>query len=500
MSTIRNFTDNIDTNFPVQGRDNPSQGFRDNFAQIKLALLTTADKVSDLENKTSQSTFTLTPATTASNGNGILGGIIVGDGFNYNKNTGLLSVATVYELPIATPSVLGGVKIGPNITISGDGSISVAAPYQLTAASTSTLGGVKVGNGLVIDNDEFLSVDTNFPFDIPVATPAVAGIVKIGANIAVSEDGTISVTTPYQLPAATDVTLGGVIIGSGIDVAVDGTISVNTGTPYVLPISSSTVLGGIKIGNGLLIDESGVASVATASDVTLGGVIIGENINLLDGVISVAAPYVLPTASTVTKGGIQVGNGLFVDGSGFLNVQFEEATTSTIGAITGEVGTIVVLGDRTDQWTENGQFSVSVGAYAGNTLQGSYSVAIGAYAGLENQGAFSVALGLGAGQINQPDNSIIINATSGQLNADDASALYIAPLRERRTSNVMYYNTTSYEVSHGPFVLANYTTATLNTIVSTATGAVVLVTNLPGGGLPCFYDGSRWRTFGGTAI
>lgn len=47
-----------------------------------------------------------------------------------------------YVLPVATSSVLGGVKQGANVTIGSDGSISVAAPYVLPAAGSS-IGGVK---------------------------------------------------------------------------------------------------------------------------------------------------------------------------------------------------------------------------------------------------------------------------------------------------------------------------------------------------------------------
>lgn len=48
-SNITSFSQNIDTNFPVQGQDNPSQGFRDNFAQISLALDTAANEITDLQ-------------------------------------------------------------------------------------------------------------------------------------------------------------------------------------------------------------------------------------------------------------------------------------------------------------------------------------------------------------------------------------------------------------------------------------------------------------------
>ncbi len=56
-----------------------------------------------------------------------------------------------YVLPIAKSNVLGGIKVGPNLTIdSQTGVLSTHAPYSLPTASANTLGGVKVGNGLTI--------------------------------------------------------------------------------------------------------------------------------------------------------------------------------------------------------------------------------------------------------------------------------------------------------------------------------------------------------------
>jgi hypothetical protein len=502
MSTnIRNFSSNIDTNFPVQGRDNPSQGFRDNFAQIKLALITAADEISALDNRTSGDLFTITPASTATAPIPTLGGVIVGDGFDYNQGTGVISVGTVYTLPAATTSTLGGVRAGSNVILAPDGTISVATPYILTTATSSILGGVRIGAGLAVNTETgVVSVDADFPFDIPIATFSATGVVKIGANIAVAPDGTISVTTPYQLPAATRSAPGGVIIGSGVNVAPDGTISVNTGTPYVLPAADFGSIGGVRIGTGITLGAGGSISVPRGSTGEYGSVRIGDNITVIDGVISVAAPYVLPVASSITTGGIRIGNGLTIDGSGYVSVAFPTATTSTLGAILGVVNTSVILGDRGNDWRPNGGFNVAIGAYAGSTLQQSFATAIGAYAGLENQGAFAVAIGTGAGQQNQPENSIIINASGGNLNAGTPNALYISPIRSALSNNVLYYNTTTKEVSQGPVVLANYTTSTLRTIGSTATGAIALVTNLPSGALPCFFDGTSWKTFAGTVI
>ncbi len=101
-------------------------------------------------------------------------------------------------LPIATASVLGGVKIGANINVAEDGTISTHGEYTL-----------------------------------PTATASVKGGVKIGANINVAEDGTISTHGEYTLPTATASVLGGVKIGSGINVAEDGTISVSGGSQHL---------------------------------------------------------------------------------------------------------------------------------------------------------------------------------------------------------------------------------------------------------------------------
>lgn len=50
----------------------------------------------------------------------------------------------------------------------------------------------------------------------------------------------------------------------------------------------------------------------TASANTLGGVKVGSNLSIADGVLSASAPYSLPTASADTLGGVKVGSGLSI--------------------------------------------------------------------------------------------------------------------------------------------------------------------------------------------
>ena len=75
-------TSNINRNFPVQGVDNSSQGFRDNFGNIASQLDIAASEITYLQ----ESSNSLTAATTTT-----LGGIIVGPGLGVS-NGGIVSV------------------------------------------------------------------------------------------------------------------------------------------------------------------------------------------------------------------------------------------------------------------------------------------------------------------------------------------------------------------------------------------------------------------------
>ena len=68
------------------------------------------------------------------------------------------------SLPIASATVLGGIKVGNNLSIDANGVLSAGNSYVLPKASATVLGGIKVGANLSIDADGVLSssyVDTN---------------------------------------------------------------------------------------------------------------------------------------------------------------------------------------------------------------------------------------------------------------------------------------------------------------------------------------------------
>lgn len=115
------------------------------------------------------------------------------------------------------------------------------------------------------------------------------------------------------------------------------------GGSYELPVASAETLGGVKVGNNLSIADGVLSapapySLPTASAETLGGVKVGSNLSIADGVLSAPAPYSLPTASAETLGGVKVGSGLSID----------DGVLSTSG---GYSVTTIYTGDGTSQST-----------------------------------------------------------------------------------------------------------------------------------------------------
>jgi len=129
-----------------------------------------------------------------------------------------------------------------------------------------------------------------------------------------------------------------------------------------------------------------------------------------------------------------------------------------------------------------GEYAVAMGFSAGQGSQGNAAVAIGGGAGETSQGDSAVAIGYQAGGTNQGNNSIIINATGTTLDQTTANTFTVAPVRNdvANTSQVMFYNTTSKEITYGNTisVAGNITAAnfvgngnTLSNVATQVTGS-----------------------------
>ena len=233
------------------------------------------------------------------------------------KLAGIADGANLYVLPVATTSVVGGVKQGSNVTIAGDGTLTAnvqstndyttvektklagLSNYTLPIATASVVGGVKQGSNVTIAGDGTLTANVQSTNDYTTVEKTKLAGIATGANL-------------YVLPVATTSVVGGVKQGSNVTIAGDGTLTANVQSTNDYTSAEKTKLAGIAVGANLY-----VLPVATSS--VVGGVKQGSNVTIAgDGTISVSAPYTLPVATTSVVGGVKQGSNVSIAADGTL--------------------------------------------------------------------------------------------------------------------------------------------------------------------------------------
>ena len=288
---------------------------------------------------------------------------------NFNTLTNQLVYTpdlTLYTLPAATTSTLGGVKIGNGVDITVDGTISVntGTPYILPLATYSAVGGVQIGTGLVIDGNGLLSTVTS-SFDGGLINQALlvnnytqsystlsgALIVQGGAGIAgtvwVGELSTIgngfiggrafvqSTTTASSTSTGALVVKGGV--GVGGDLYVGGTITADNVILQDTTFSQSAITTNAVIQTT---DKTPSVSTQTGALIVGGGAGIGQNLFVGGGEVV--------WGDIVSLNGYFVGNRIEIPNTTisdtfFQTTQIIEASSST-DSISTTTGAIVVKG------------------------------------------------------------------------------------------------------------------------------------------------------------
>lgn len=126
------------------------------------------------------------------------------------------------------------------------------------------------------------------------ASSAGGTVTAITAGTGLS-GGTITLAGTINLVPATNATLGGIKVGANLIIAPDGTLS-------ALPPGTGTV-NNITLGTGLIGGGGGPTvniSLAPASKTQFGGVVIGNGIDVVGGLISLSA------ATTAAVGGVRL--------------------------------------------------------------------------------------------------------------------------------------------------------------------------------------------------
>jgi hypothetical protein len=220
-----------------------------------------------------------------------------------------------------------------------------------------------------------------------------------------------------------------------------------TGWP-VLNATGSSGPTAISIGQGANTGSGGVSIGQQAGQINPGsqGVAIGQQAgSVTQGNDAVA---VGPFAGSTNQGTLSVAIGW---NAGNANQSTKAVAIGNTAGQNSQGTSSVAIGDGS-AYNNQGTTAISIGKNAGYLNQGNNAIAIGNAAGNTSQGANSIAIGQNAGQNSQPANTIILNATGSELDgvASQTNSFYVAPIRTDATpSNILYYNTTTKEVTYG---------------------------------------------------
>jgi len=205
-----------------------------------------------------------------------------------------------YTLPAATSTILGGVKVGSNLSVTVDGTLSSTAssgawaditgkPSTFAPSAHATSHGSLGGDPITVAVSQVTGLQT--ALDAKASTSSLATVATTGAYSDLS--GKPTIPGAYSLPVATLAVLGGVKQGSNTTIAADGTISV---AAPVTTLAASAI--------------TGLATVATSGSYAD-----------LSNKPSIPSAYTLPNATASVLGGITVSTGLAVS-SGAVSVSY----------------------------------------------------------------------------------------------------------------------------------------------------------------------------------
>jgi len=115
---------------------------------------------------------------------------------DWNSTTGLSqilnkpTIPTAYTLPTASDTVLGGIKVGANLSINPTTGVLDANPgsYTLPTASATVLGGIKIGAGLLIDGNGVVTASGTS------SVPSIQDLAGTTASLAADASGELNIT------------------------------------------------------------------------------------------------------------------------------------------------------------------------------------------------------------------------------------------------------------------------------------------------------------------
>lgn len=361
---------------------------------------------------------------------------MVGLGFVDNTSDAAKPISTATQAALNTKASLNSPTFSGTITsgsnFSGNGRIKIL--------SNNNTYNDAVGNQLFIDS--YVKTYTGPAGNIPVYSTAY-----INANTLFSSQNSITIdnaTALHLLPP----TNYNVVASKLWALYAEGNIK----------SLGSMEATGFRIPNGTssqyLMADGSVSSGSGSSLTNLA--------NSVTGVLGVANGGTGQTSLANFKGelGLSSNNVAIGSQAGTPN-QGVNANTVAIGGGAGNSGqgqSAIGIG-YVAGYANQGANGIAIGSNTAQSNQASQAVALGYAAGQYGQGQNAVAIGSFAGNNAQVANSIALNATGASLNPTNAG-FYVDPVRSTTaTSNLLYYNTSTKEITTGTGSFVDLTTA-----------------------------------------
>ena len=240
---------------------------------------------------------------------------------------GMITTSGTIDLAPATTVSLGGVKVGANLFVAGDGTLSALPPNAGTINSITVGGGLSGGG-----------IGPSVTINLNAASTTSVGGVAISSTGGISVAGGVISLTP-----ASTTQIGGVQLATNSEV-ISGGSTTKAVTPAGLAskVASTSAVGIVQLSDSVATNDSTVAATQTAAKLAFdtgtaaqvtASAALPKSGGTMTGVITFAPgqafPGVaLPKATTLSLGVVQVGPGLSVNSSGVLS-------TANVGTVTG---------------------------------------------------------------------------------------------------------------------------------------------------------------------
>jgi hypothetical protein len=382
---------NIDGTYPIAGQDNDSQGFRDNFTNIRNNLTYIKAEVEDLQSKAVFKTA-LTNTTLDNNlqGNAIVGASLTGYRETYN-NIGSVSGSTTIDFTngnFQKITMSGSTILSFSFPDSASGQYSSIklwvsnsnAGYTLTLPSACTLGDPDTIAGLagttppvITFSSAEIANNTNFLFEFFTVDKGVTiGIrdlirnrdvdlsgLSITGNLAldnISASGNVVTTNgifwsgngqPFSIAGGgagsfSTITASSTFIGTGNIVAAATTASTDSTTGALVVKGGAGIAANVNIDGNLFINSGNIRSASlvanifnvTATTISMGNAAANMFLGASSGNVRIGGNLILPNSSTSV---VPLSFGATATTGGNVNVPIQGAIEANIGV--GAAGT-----------------------------------------------------------------------------------------------------------------------------------------------------------------